>query len=333
MICDFLGPLEVVSILGHIPQNQTSIPKHLPGPGFPFPYPLSGSPRLPSGWRGPPLTMNRGILEGFLAGSRHDRAPGETRVRPDYAGLVTFYDTSLTSLIEARYGKDKLHLRLEGISAFDSERVRAELETVLTREQDGGSGIDWGSVVRVIMDRYADRLEYLHFLLSPHTSSASDALALAAAIRTQLLVMLAPYITTADVPNRLPPSADLSWAALIALRCGTMHIPLGLLTPQEARIHAAVENTLHEICRRLVLVWVDFFDLEAMDEARALESTALARGYIEELMGWLDWSVWVRCDPGCNLGVSHSIFYFTTLDPTSVPIHTGVLLLYIMAVL
>ena len=308
MICDFLGPLEVVSILDHIPQNQTSIPRRLPGPGFPFPYPLPGPPKLPSGWRGSSLTMSRGILEGFLAGSRHDRVPGETRVRPDYAGLVTFYDTSLTSLVEARYGKDKLHLRLDGISALDSERVRAELETVLTRVQDGGSGIDWGSIMRVITERYADRLEYLRFLLSPNPS-ASNALERAAAAREQLLVMLAPYITIADVPRWLPPSANLSWVAPIALRCATTHIPLGLLTPQEARIHAAVENTLHEICRRLVLVWAEFFDMEAADEARAKDAIEVAREHVAELMAWLDWSVWVRCGPGCNLGVCRSIFY------------------------
>ena len=74
-------------------------------------------------------------------------------MRPDYSGLVTFYDSSLSSLVEARYGKDRLHLSFEGISALDFERLRAELQTVLTREQDGGSGNDWGSIVRVVMER------------------------------------------------------------------------------------------------------------------------------------------------------------------------------------
>jgi len=234
-------------------------------------------------------------------------------VRPDYSGLVTFYDHSLSSLVEARYGKDRLHLRLEGISALDSKSVRAELETVLTREQDGGSGIDWGSIVRVVTERYADRLEYLCFLFSPNTTTFTDALERATVAREQLLVMLAPYITTADVPERLPASANLSWAAPVALRCATTqtsHIPLGMLTPQEARIHAAVENTLHEICRRLVLVWVEFFDVEAADEARATEATEVARGHIEELMAWLDWSVWVRCEPRCGLGVRRLMLYF-----------------------
>ena len=314
MICD-LDPMEVVSFLDLIPQDQTSsIPwsptRSLLGILWP---PSPGPPRLPSGWRGSPLSLRRTVLESYLSGIWHDRAPGETRVRPDYSGLVTFYDPSLSSLVEARYGKDRLHLRLEGISALDSDRVRAELETVLTREQDEGSGIDWGSIVRVVTERYASRLEYLRFLLSPNTTTFADALERAAAAREQLFVMLAPYITTASVPERLPASANLSWAAPVELRCATTqtsHIPLGMLTPQEARIHAAVENSLHEICRRLVLVWVEFFDVETADEARATEATEVARGHIEELMAWLDWSVWVRCEPECGLGVRHLVLYF-----------------------
>jgi hypothetical protein len=312
MICDFMGPVELVSLLEHIPLNQTTIPERLPG--IPFPLPWPDPPRIPSGWRGSPPSLRRSVLEGYLAGMWHDRAPGETRVRLDYSGLITFYDTSLTSLVEARHGKDKLHRRLEGISALDSERVRAELQVVLTREQDGGSGIDWGSIVRVVAERYADRLEYLRFLLSPNTTNTfANEFERAAAARSQLLVMLVPHITTADVPKGLPPSADLSWVAPIARRCETAqtsHIPLGMLTPQEARIHAAVENTLHEICRRLVLVWVEFFDVEAADEAKATEATGVAHGHIEELMTWLDWSVWVRCEPGCGLGVRRLILYF-----------------------
>ncbi|KAH9177290.1 hypothetical protein EDB89DRAFT_1533470 [Lactarius sanguifluus] len=302
MICDFLDAAEVVTFLDVIPPNQTTIPERLPG--MPFPLPQPGPPNLPSGWRGSPPDMRRNVFEAYISGTWHNRAPGETRVRPDYSGLVTFYDPSLSSLVEARYGKDRSHLRLDGISTLDSERVRAELQTVLTRKQGGGSGIDWGSIARVVTERYAGRLEYLRFLLSSNTSSA-DPLERAAVAREQLFVMLAPYITSTDVPRQLPASADLSWAAPVARRCATTQtslIPLRTLTPQEARIHAAVENTLHEICRRLVLVWVEFFDVEAANEAGATEAIEVARGHISELMEWLDWSVWVRCEPGCSLG-------------------------------
>ncbi|KAI9454662.1 hypothetical protein BJY52DRAFT_713339 [Lactarius psammicola] len=299
MICDILDPMEVVTLLDLLPTNE-------PPPGIPSRQPPPPPSKPPSGWRGSLPSGARSFREAHLAGSWHDHAPGETRVRLDYSGLVTFYDPSLSSLVESRYGKDRLHFRLEGISVLDSERVRAELHDVLMREQDRGSGVDWGSVVRIVTERYADRLEYLRFLLSPNSTFADGALERASVARAQLLVMLAPYITRVDIPKkRLPPSADLSWAAPVLQRCATTqtsHIPLSMLTPQEARIHAAVENTLGEICRRLVLVWVELFDVEAADEAGAMEASEVARGYIEELMAWLDWSVWIRCEPGCNPG-------------------------------
>ena len=308
-MCDFLDAMEVVTFLNLIPKNQTTMPKRPPGAPPPLPPPFPSKP--PSGWRGSLHDGRRNRHETYLAGSWHDRAPGETRMHLDYSGLVTFYDPSLLSLVEARYEKDVLHHRLEGISVPDSERVHAELESVLTREYGGTSGVDWGSIVRVVTERYAGRIEYLSLLLSPKTSIV-DTLEQAAVARAQLLVMLAPYITTADVPKRLPASADLTWAAPIALRCATTQtslIPLGRLTPQEARIHAAVENTLHEICRRLVLMWVEFFDVEAADEVRAKEAIEIAHRHSEELMGWLDWSAWVRCEPGCGLGVCRLVSY------------------------
>jgi hypothetical protein len=164
------------------------------------------------------------------------------------------------------------------------------------------------------VERYGDRLEYLRFILSSNTTTFVDELERAGAARAQLLTMLTPYITTVDVPKQLPPSANSSWAAPIAQRCATTqtsHIPLGMLTPQEARIHAAVENTLREICRRLVLVWIELVDVEAADEAEAAKATEMARRHISELMSWLGWTVWVRCSPGCSLGVRRLILCFS----------------------
>ncbi|KAI9435514.1 hypothetical protein H4582DRAFT_2130500 [Lactarius indigo] len=249
MICDVLDPMEVVTFLGVLPKDRMSTPRRLPGfppfPKLPIPIPSLPPSKPPPGWHGSLPSDSRGFFEAYIAGGWHDRAPGETRVHLDYSGLVTFYDPSLTSLVQSRRGKDRLHLRLEGISVLDSERASIGAASV-----------------RIVTERYAGRLEYLRFLLSPSTAF-TDALERVAIARAQLLVMLAPYITITDVPKRLPASADLSWAAPVVQRCATTQtslIPLGMLTPQEVRIHAAVENTIQEICRRLVLVWVEFFD-------------------------------------------------------------------------
>jgi hypothetical protein len=85
-----------------------------------------------------------------------------------------------------------------------------------------------------------------------------------------------------------------------------------MLTPQEVRIHAAVENTLREICRRLAFLWADFFDVEGAEEAKVVEVIEVGYGHIDELMSWLDWSLWVRCEPACGLGVrqQYSLYDF-----------------------
>lgn len=309
-MCDLLDGLEVVTFLDLLPKNLSTDVINPYGPRRPVPRPP------PPGWRGSLRSDIFTFFEADASGSWHDRAPGETRVHLDHAGLVTFYDSTLSSLVEARQGKDRSHYRLKGISPADTERVHAELRSVLTRTRQGiaGSGVDWGSIARVVTDRYADRLEYLRFLLSPNaTSNFADAAGQAAVVRAQLLLMLTPYITTKDVPPRLPASANASWAAPVMRRCATTltsRIPLGVLTPQEVRIHAAIGGTLREICRRLTLAWLEFFDVEEEGEAKAVEAIEVGSRHVNELMSWLEWSLWVRCQPACDLGVRDSTFKF-----------------------
>jgi hypothetical protein len=306
MLCDFSDGLEVITLLNLLPKNVTrGVQPPERTPGFPR-QPIPPKPDPPPGWRG---SLQNGIdtyFQAHVAGSWHDHAPGETRVRLDYAGLITFYDATLSSLVEARHGKDRINYSLGGISAADTERVLAELGSVLTRERGSGSGIDWGSIVRLVIERYADRLEYLRALLSP-VATFADATGQAAAARAQLLVMLVPYITVEDVPQRLPAPSNASWAAPVMHRCATTQtsrIPLGEpLTPQEARIRAAVEGTLREICRRLTLMWLEFFDVERESETGAAKAIEIGRGHVDALMTWLDWSVWLRCESACDLGV------------------------------
>jgi hypothetical protein len=296
MICDVSDSLEVVTHLELLPKNLTG-----------------WKVEPPAGWRGSLPPDNLGRFEVEIAGGSHDLAPGETRAQIDYTGLVTFYDPTLSSLVDARQGKDRIHHRLEEISAADAAHVNAELRSVLTRKQGSGSNVDWGSIARVVVERYADRLEYLRFLLSSNaTVTFTDAAEQAFTVRGRLLVMLGPYITTVDVPQQQQQqhqpsaSANVSWLAPVVHRCATTltsHNPLDMLTPQEMRIHASVENTLHEICRRLALLWAHFFDVEGADETKAAEVIEVGYRHIDELMNWLDWSLWVRCEPACGLGV------------------------------
>ena len=304
MICDVSDSLGVVTHLELLPKNVTEWNRHPPmGPPYRRPPPRP-PPHVepPSGWLG---SLRRDILdhvEAHVAGGWHDLVPGGTRAQLDYTGLVTFYDPTLPSLVDARQGKDRMHHRLE--KNFGSRRCACSYRAVVCANAQARQ---WeqrrlGKYRPVLVERYADRLEYLRFLLSSNaTVTFTDAAEQAFTVRAQLLVMLGPYMITVDVPQQqqqqhLSPSANVSWLAPVVRRCATTltsRIPLGMLTPQEVRIHAVVEDTLREMCRRLALLWADFFDVEGVDEAKAAEVIEVGHGHIDELMSWLDWSLWV----------------------------------------
>jgi hypothetical protein len=49
-------------------------------------------------------------------------------------------------------------------------------------------------------------------------------------------------------------------------------------------------------------MWLEFFDIEEKSEAEAVKAIEVGCGHVDELMSWLDWSVWVRCEPAYSLG-------------------------------
>ncbi|KAI0069272.1 hypothetical protein BV25DRAFT_1791173 [Artomyces pyxidatus] len=289
LLCDFSDGVEVVATLNVLPKG--------PSTGIPWRGPPIEPPDPPPGWKGS-LPLEQTVeFEALASGSWHNRAPGETRVRVDYSGLVTFYDPSLTSLVGARRGVPRPLHRLANISASDSARVRGELEDVFQR-QTKGNGVDWGSVTHVVIERYSERLELLQYLLGPATSQKTPEQA--SLVRAEILTMLSPYITTDAVPMS---STNTSWATSVIHRCSTTQtsgISSSTLTQQEVRIRDAVEGTLREICRRLTFMWVDAFDIEAGSESRQREALAEWRIQVRELMDWLDWPNWTRCNPACS---------------------------------
>ncbi|KAI0060144.1 hypothetical protein BV25DRAFT_1918011 [Artomyces pyxidatus] len=269
MMCDFSAGLQVVSLLNYLPKHFQSQP-HLRNSTadkdgcVPLPprYPSPTGPHIsPEGWRRALPNNYMTDFQGLVTGSWLNYAPGETRVHVDYSALVTFYDTALTSLVAQRRGVRRDFHRLTSISMDDTARVRAELAEAFGR-RTRGSGVDWGSITRVIVERYAERLETLRYILEPEPFNATQEAAL---VRVQLLTMLVPYMTTDSVPTN--PSCTSS----LVQRCSTPPtslLPAGLLTPQVRRILDAVQGTLREIYRRLTLMWVDAFDIEEASEDR-----------------------------------------------------------------
>ncbi|KAJ7440943.1 hypothetical protein FB451DRAFT_1355500 [Mycena latifolia] len=263
------------------------------------------------------------VFGTILSGSWHARYPGESRVHLDLTKLISFYDPSLApSLIPDRESKERWDHRVLGISAPDLAAVKRRLQDVLASDTHMGSGVDWRTLYRVVVDRYADRLETLEYLLNTTTTENLHERALT--IQTELRVMLTPYLLHTARPNWLSTADSVScaddrdeaWALPIWRGCATRHTAhihrnsrlQSRLTSSERLLLGALDGTSREICRVLVRMWatgvhagVDALLPGPEDPSTPILSQILVqwRSDAHSLMAWLDWSVWVKCRPMC----------------------------------
>ena len=285
MTCDFDAGLELVS------ESEVA--------------PFDNKPEAPPGWRGSLPSRLSNAFEALNSGMWHNRSPGETRIKIDYSRVISFFDPALTSLVEARAGKSREDFRLDEISKADTKYVLDQLTDIFTRDGQG-SGIDWGSITQVIVDRYGGRLELLqHILQNP--GSKRNVTEQVAEARSQVLIMLTPYMLTSAIPPNPTGPVDRSWIDPVVKQCASTHTAWAsetLLTPQEKVIKRAVEEVLSQICGVLGDIWLDAFDSEEAGVKELERFLGKWKSDISELMDWLDWSVWLKCNPACGPEVS-----------------------------
>ena len=238
MLCDFSAGVEVVSF-HHLTARE-------PDP--------DSSINLPTNFR---------VIE---AGGWHNHFPGETRVHLNYAAMVSFYDTELfPSLIVLRYKKERWDHRLEGIDSDDVETLLKTLGGIL----DGAwnppvSGIDWKTFLRVVVDRYAGRLQVLNRVFNS-TMLDPKANATLALNKTQSLMsgMLAPYrLYSVFPPHEFHSIPKLSWALPIFQECATTHSRYidslsKYLTYSERLLLDSIKIVAKVICRVIVRMWAE----------------------------------------------------------------------------
>ena len=252
------------------------------------------------------------------AGSWHNYFPGETRVQLDLAGLVSFYDTQLApSLVDIRAGQERWYHRVLNVSREDLLAVKSRLEDILTRPESPSSGIDWRALVHVIADRYAGRLELVRYLLNLPVAGPDEIVDLANKTQTQLRSVLAPYLTLSAAPTDRSDKGDLNWAIPIYKLCATTHTysmeaEKDSMTDSEMLILQAVRGTTREICRVVTKMWAAGVSagidtsINTNDSPDIVEITHLRDIWahdLENLMAWLDWNMWVKCNPGCSAEV------------------------------
>ncbi|KAG8740881.1 hypothetical protein FRC10_003796 [Ceratobasidium sp. 414] len=267
------------------------IPGQSPPPGFPQ------EPRPPR-WRGAlPFSASR-EFEVFQAGAWHGRAPGEVRVRLDAARLVSIYDPALLSGTIARRGLEKVLHRGRGLSAADVQTWQAWIVRAASLDAPETSAVDWQALTTVIMDRYGARLEYLRFLLEPNrvfrNTTAIEA------VRAQLMLMLLTDLTPETIPDDRRNSHE--WVRPISTHCSSfllLYLPLSKFTREERTLFGAISGTQAEICRVLALIWSEAYDVPPDTDEKTLLGEWRER--VDTLMKWLDWPLWNRCVPECDL--------------------------------
>ncbi|KAG7448568.1 uncharacterized protein BT62DRAFT_929654 [Guyanagaster necrorhizus] len=314
MLCDFTVGVDVVSFLNLVSNGRGPRGGGGGSPGGPGGPPPGGPPGKDS-MEGPspadPSASTDAFSEVIHSGSWHNRYPGETRIQLDLARMISFYDTSLVpSLVPYRFNQERWFHRLEGVSDDDISAVMDRLEQAMQTAHGGESGVDWTTLVHVIVDRYGDRLEMVQYLLNSTGSPDSDGLRAAKRVQTQLKVMVQPYQLHSVVPPSLP-SDDHSWASPIFKLCATTHtsyIAKNKLTRSEHLILESIDETNREICRVVTRMWAQGV-VAGLDDAPTpmkLEDSPSSdllpqwKTQINDLMAWLDWSVWVKCRPDCG---------------------------------
>ena len=266
-------------------------------------------------------TGNTALVEVMDAGSWHNHFPGETRVQLDLAGLVSFYDTQLApSLVDIRVGQERWDHRALNVSSEDLSAIKSRLEDVLTKPESPTSGIDWRAVVHVIVDRYARRLELVRYLLNLPVAEPHEILDLVNKTQTQLRGVLTPYLILSATPSDQSDKGNLNWTIPIYQFCATAHTysmesDIDSMTDSEKLILQAVRGTTREICRVMTKMWATGVSagidtsINTNDSPDIVEITHLRNTWaqdLDDLMAWLDWNVWVKCNPGCRPEVRQS---------------------------
>ena len=304
MMCDLVDGMELVDGSEIVPHDNDISPNFI-NISHQAPPPDRPTPEVPPGWKGRIRSRVSTSFEAFNSGMWHNRSPGETRIKIDYSRVISFFDPALSSLVNARAGKPREEFRLNKISEADTQYVLDQITDIFTRDGQG-SGIDWGSITQVIVDRYAGRLELLqHILQNPE--SKRNVTEKVAEARSQVLIMLSPYMLTSAIPPNPIGPVDPSWIDPVVKHCASTHtarVSKALLTPQENVIKEAVEEVLSQICGVLGDIWVDAFDSEEAGVKELERFLGKWQSDISELMVWLDWSIWLKCNPGCGPEVS-----------------------------
>lgn len=209
----------------------------------------------------------------FKAMTSRYHGVGGDRVTLDYEDFVSvFAYPDIKGLWDNNVQSDYAMPRLQNVKRTDLLRMRSDVTSMISRKDwdDIGKGKDWQAVADLVIARYSKSLRYLHSEKSVREDKEK--------LKEYLGNLLRPFI---DYSKRN--------ITLESSRCVAQLVPpLPANTPPLA--HRAVFHTTHHICDTL---------LSALEFASTpASSTTQAKGLIDDLVRYLQWTTWKQC-PTC----------------------------------
>ncbi|KAJ9493544.1 hypothetical protein H2202_010985 [Exophiala xenobiotica] len=197
--------------------------------------------------------------------ARYDGIGGD-RVKVDYDTFVTSYAYDLDLFKD----HDSALPRLENLSVASLDEVRNDVDAMVRKwdpsklKQDSTSPINWQSIADMVVERYAKELQYL---VSGGGLNTPDA------FFSELGVMLQVFI-----------DSDLRNTTAEVERCVGQFIPAGGVKLVESSLAGrAISSVAERICSSL---------FAAFDNKVPVSESV---GHLQELMRYLDWTVWKKC--------------------------------------
>ena len=218
---------------------------------------------------------NRFLFEYMRSMSMRYTDIGAARVTLDFSSMVSAYFYSFNMYPDQ---SSKLP-RLTSAHPEQLSLVKAELQDVVQRPRSWKT-TNWQGVTDMIVSRYQDRLTFL--ISNP---SRSEFLATVNHLVLQ-------YIDYSDV-------GTLATATTSPLhRCSSHYLQSVLVsTPQDEIIYQAISTVSERICSTLFTARDLLINDNEGDDEEKEEALHKAVRMLQNLVDWLDWSIFKRCPP------------------------------------
>ena len=203
--------------------------------------------------------------------------------------MTTFYNLSLPRQAPPGIANAKLTHRLTNITHAQAKEVRQELEYNLLNRGLYCSGTDWREVADGIARRYLTRLiEIQGILIHSHRYSHKN---LHQRLRRLSHAMVMPFFEM---------KSGLEEAETRCVVEYTGKLDLARIQPSEKVLIKAVEGVLRRVCK---VAFGIYNDTTASTTLPSKDIEMWAKN-VEELIKWIDWSGWRRCESLCAWDVS-----------------------------